>query len=144
VKIGDAAAALGIAAHVLRHWESLGLLTPARGSSGHRSYDEQTLNQARMIRTLQRAGLSLGQIRRLAGADHDDRKALIDGKRTEIHDRVTLLQAADGFLAHILSCRHTILADCPDCSTFLTHQYRPDLGAAVGNDMTRTERPKVG
>jgi DNA-binding transcriptional MerR regulator len=144
VRIGDAAAALGIAAHVLRHWESLGLLAPPRSSSGHRSYDEQTLNQARMIRTLQRAGLSLDQIRRLAGSDHDDRKALIDGKRTELHDRVTLLQAADGFLAHILSCRHTILADCPDCSTFLAHQYRPDLVAAVGNDMMRAERPKVG
>lgn len=144
MKIGDAAATLGIAAHVLRHWESLELLTPARGSSGHRSYDEQTLDQARMIRTLQRAGLSLDQIRRLAGADHDDRKALIDGKRTEIHDRVTLLQAADGFLAHILSCRHAILADCPDCSRFLARQYRPDIVAAVGNELTRTGRRTVG
>jgi DNA-binding transcriptional MerR regulator len=126
VKIGDAAAALGIAAHVLRHWESLGLLAPARSSSGHRSYDEQTLNQARMIRTLQRAGLSLEQIRRIGRGDNADRTALIDTKRAEIHDRIGLLRAADGFLTHIVTCRHAVLADCPDCSRFLTHQYRPD------------------
>ncbi|MGY2062412.1 helix-turn-helix domain-containing protein, partial [Nocardia gipuzkoensis] len=47
-RIGDAAAELGIEAHVLRHWESVGLLTPPRTPSGHRSYDRQTLDQARM------------------------------------------------------------------------------------------------
>ncbi|MEV0839375.1 MerR family transcriptional regulator [Actinocatenispora sera] len=128
MKIGDAAVALGIAAHVLRHWESLGLLAPTRSSSGHRSYDDQTLDQARMIRTLQRAGLSLDQIRRIARGDNADRAALIDTKRAEIHDRIDLLRAADGFLTHIVTCRHPVLADCPDCSQFLARQYRPALG----------------
>ncbi|BCJ33251.1 hypothetical protein Athai_07540 [Actinocatenispora thailandica] len=132
MKIGDAAATLGIAAHVLRHWESLGLLVPARSSSGHRNYDDQTLDHARMIRTLQRAGLSLDQIRRIARGDHDDKTALIDGKRAEIHDRVELLRAADRFLAHIVTCRHAVLADCPDCAHFLTHQYRPDRTVVAG------------
>jgi MerR family copper efflux transcriptional regulator len=56
LKIGDAAAVLGIAAHVLRHWESVGLLTPPRSSSGHRVYDQQTLDKARLIKTLQGRG----------------------------------------------------------------------------------------
>lgn len=126
LRIGDAAATLGIAAHVLRHWESVGLLAPPRSPSGHRTYDEQTLNQARLIRTLQRTGLSLSQIRGMAHAGHDDRIVLIDAKRAEIRDRIALLRATDRFLSHILSCRHPVVAECPDCSRFVARQFRPD------------------
>lgn len=118
-KIGDAAATLGIAAHVLRHWESVGLLAPPRSPSGHRVYDDQTLDRARLIRTLQRTGLSLSQIRLLAVGEHDDRIALIDTRRAEIRDRVALLRDTDRFLAHILTCRHPVIAECPDCSDFI-------------------------
>ena len=42
-RIGDAAATLAVATHVLRHWEDVGLLRPRRLSSGHRAYDDQTI-----------------------------------------------------------------------------------------------------
>ncbi|NNH68878.1 MerR family transcriptional regulator [Nocardia uniformis] len=118
LRIGDAAAALGIEAHVLRHWESVGLLIPQRSPSGHRNYDEQTLAQARMIRVLQRAGLSLDQIRRLAAGGRDDRLALIDAKRAEVREQLALLRATDRFLEHLAACRHRIIAECPDCAQF--------------------------
>ncbi|MFF0493480.1 MerR family transcriptional regulator [Nocardia sp. NPDC004068] len=117
-KIGDAAAELGIEAHVLRHWESVGLLTPARTPSGHRAYDRDTLDRARLVRTLQRAGMSLPEIRDLSRADPPDRLALVAAKRAELHTRLTLLRATDRFLAHVLECRHPVIADCPDCATF--------------------------
>ena len=57
-RIGDAAATLAVATHILRHWEDVGLLRPRRLSSGHRTYDDQTIGQARMIQICQRAGRS--------------------------------------------------------------------------------------
>ncbi|MBF6327030.1 MerR family transcriptional regulator [Nocardia transvalensis] len=125
MKIGDAAAALGIEAHVLRHWESVGLLTPPRSTSGHRVYDEQTLNQARLVRTLQRAGMSLPQIRRLAAGDRDERMALIDAKRAEVRDQLALLRAMDRFLGHIVTCTHPVIAECPECVSFAARQGSP-------------------
>lgn len=119
LKIGDAAVAIGVEAHVLRHWESVGLLHPARSPSGHRAYDEQTLDRARLIRTLQRTGLSLRRIRELGISGRDERLALIAAERAQLRRRIDLFEATDRFLAHILDCRHPILAECPDCSGFL-------------------------
>lgn len=79
-RIGDAAATLAVATHVLRHWEDVGLLRPRRLSSGHRAYDDQTIGQARMIQICQRAGLSLAEIKELGIGDRGDRIALIDSK----------------------------------------------------------------
>jgi DNA-binding transcriptional MerR regulator len=119
MRIGDAAAALGIEAHVLRHWESVGLLLPRRSPAGHRSYDPPLLDVARLIRRLQRSGLSLDQIRELGLSTHDDRLAHIAARRGELRDRIALLQAADRFLEHLTACSHPIIAECDECSAFV-------------------------
>ncbi|WP_158675794.1 MerR family transcriptional regulator [Nocardia stercoris] len=125
LRIGDAAAELGIEAHVLRHWESVGLLHPERSPSGHRSYTPNVLDRCRMILILQRTGLSLAQIRELGSSAHDERLRLIAGKRAEISRRLALLRATDRFLAHLAECRHPVIAECPECSAFT----RADRGA---------------
>ncbi|WP_067898813.1 MerR family transcriptional regulator [Nocardia vaccinii] len=118
LRIGDAAAILGIEAHVLRHWESVGLLHPPRTPAGHRIYTQQTLDIARLIRTLQRTGLSLEQIRTLGANTSPTRITLIETKRAEIHARMRLLEATDTFLAHLTTCSHPLIADCPECTKF--------------------------
>ncbi|GAA5058449.1 MerR family transcriptional regulator [Nocardia callitridis] len=128
LRIGDAAVCLGIAAHVLRHWESVGLLAPPRSPSGHRVYDERTLDQARLIRTLQRTGLSLAQIRHLAIGTHDDRITLIANKRGEIRANIALLRATDRFLEHVLECRHRIVAECAECSKLVAGYEQGSVG----------------
>lgn len=118
LKIGDAAAALGIEPHVLRHWESVGLLLPARTSSGHRCYTAQLLDQARIIRALQRTGLSLEQIRELGMSHRDERAARVAAHRAVVRERITALQATERFLEHLVACRHPVIADCAACSAF--------------------------
>lgn len=118
VRIGDAAAALGLATHGLRHWEDVGVLVPARSSSGHRVYDEERLARARLIQVCQRAGLSLNEIRHLGTAVQPDRINLIQEKRADIATRMAALSRADGFLKHVLECRHPMVSECPDCATF--------------------------
>jgi MerR family copper efflux transcriptional regulator len=118
-RIGDAAATLGVASHVLRHWEDVGLLTPRRLSSGHRVYDDQTIDQARMIQVCQRAGLSLAAIRALAADDRAGRITLIEVHRAAIADQIANLAAADRFLAHVGECVHPVVSECPECSTLI-------------------------
>ncbi|MFI6865816.1 MerR family transcriptional regulator [Nocardia sp. NPDC050406] len=122
MRIGDAAAALGIEAHVLRHWASVGLLAPNRSPSGHRNYDANTLDQARLIRTLQRAGLSLEQIRQLAVGARAERVTLIDAERAAVRERIALLRATDRFLEHLGECRHRVVSECPECSRFTARE----------------------
>ncbi|MFL6083738.1 MAG: MerR family transcriptional regulator [Mycobacterium sp.] len=115
-RIGDAAAVLAVAPHVLRHWEDVGLLRPRRLSSGHRAYDDQTIGQARMIQICQRAGLSLTEIKELGVGDRGNRVALIESKRAQIAQQVWGLRLADKFLAHIAHCEHPVTSECPECS----------------------------
>ena len=126
LKIGDAAVAVGVEAHVLRHWESVGLLDPVRSGSGHRAYDEQTLDTARLIRTLQRTGLSLSRIRELGLSGREQRLALLADERARLRRRIELFEATDRFLAHIAECRHPIISECPDCAAFVTTHGRPE------------------
>jgi hypothetical protein len=68
--VGEAAAELGIEAHVLRHWEQVGALTVRRDGNGYRLYDDNALEQARTVLKLRRVGLSLPEAsisRRLSG-----------------------------------------------------------------------------
>jgi len=129
-RIGDAAATLAVATHVLRHWEDVGLLRPRQLSSGHRAYDDQTIGQARMIQICQRAGLSLAEIKELGIGDRGDRIALIDSKRAQIAEQVSSLRLADNFLAHIAHCEHPVISECPECSALTSPARRVGRRAA--------------
>jgi DNA-binding transcriptional MerR regulator len=48
--VGDLARATGLSQRVLRHWEHIGLVTPARTSAGHRRYGP--VDVTRMYRAL--------------------------------------------------------------------------------------------
>ncbi|MFJ9060053.1 MerR family transcriptional regulator [Streptomyces sp. NPDC102409] len=119
LKIGEAAARLGVATHVLRHWEDIKLLIPRRLPSGHRVYDDQTIGQARFIQICQRAGLSLTEIGELAAGKRTDRIGLVNAKRTRIAEHVANLELADRFLAHLVRCVHPVISDCPECSALV-------------------------
>ncbi|AYF78066.1 MerR family transcriptional regulator [Nocardia yunnanensis] len=123
MRIGDAAAALGVETHVLRHWESMGLLAPPRSSSGHRSYTEEILDYARVIQKLQRTGLSLDQIRQLGRGGCEDRQAMLAQRRAEVRERIALLEATDRFLGHLAACDHPVISECPQCSDFAARSH---------------------
>ena len=128
-RIGDAAAVLGVATHVLRHWEDVGLLRPGRLSSGHRAYDAQTIGQARMIQICQRAGLSLAEIGALGAGDRARRIALIEAKRAEMAEHVAQVQFADAFLAHVVSCTHELISECPECAAMVSQDRHAEIPA---------------
>jgi DNA-binding transcriptional MerR regulator len=63
--VGDLAQATGLSQRVLRHWERLGLVTPARNPSGHRRYGPGEITRLYRALALRQAGLRLGQIKTL-------------------------------------------------------------------------------
>ncbi|WOC14038.1 hypothetical protein MP11Mi_31500 [Gordonia sp. MP11Mi] len=118
MRIGEAANIIGVPAHVLRHWEDVGAVVPPRLSSGHRDYDDETIAAAQIVRLCQGAGMSLGQIVELGASAGTGRAGLVAAHRRDIAVQIESLQAIDGFLGHILECRHPLLHECPDCSTY--------------------------
>ena len=66
MKIGELAEAVGVTTKTIRFYESFGLLPePPRTASGYRSYEDADVERLRFIRTAQRLGLSLDEIREI-------------------------------------------------------------------------------
>jgi DNA-binding transcriptional MerR regulator/trans-aconitate methyltransferase len=66
--VGELAQATGLSHRVLRHWEELGLVTPARTAAGHRRYGPSEITRLYQALALRQAGLRLGQIKTLLDA----------------------------------------------------------------------------
>jgi DNA-binding transcriptional MerR regulator len=66
--VGELAQATGLSQRVLRHWEELGLVTPARTAAGHRRYGPAEITRLYQALALRQAGLRLRQIRTLLDA----------------------------------------------------------------------------
>lgn len=118
LSVGAAAAAIGVEAHVLRHWEDVGVLVPDRTSTGHRRYSDEHVTRARIILLCQGAGLSLAAIRELGGADRSRRIDLIRCSQERIRNDLVKLQRAEQFLSHVVQCVHPMVSECPDCAGF--------------------------
>ena len=64
MKIGELAGAVGVTTKTIRFYESYGLLPePPRTASGYRSYEDADAERLRFIKTAQRLGLTLDEIR---------------------------------------------------------------------------------
>lgn len=60
--IGDLSRRTGVGAHLLRYYESQGLLEPGRGANGYRDYPDEAVLTVTQIRGLLEAGLSTQDI----------------------------------------------------------------------------------
>ncbi|GAA4397342.1 MerR family transcriptional regulator [Actinomadura verrucosospora] len=119
MKIGEAAAELGVEAHVLRHWEDAGALTVRRDGNGYRVYDDSALEQARTVLKLRRVGLSLPEVTAAMAPTRSAAQAVVKAKIGALESEVAHRQQAITFLRHTVECRHRYLDDCPDCATFV-------------------------
>lgn len=116
--IGEAAAALGVDAHVLRHWEQVGALSIRRDGHGYRVYDDDALEQARTVLKLRRVGLSLPEVTAAMAPKKAAAQAVVREKIAALEAEVEHRQRAITYLRHTVECRHRYLDDCPDCAEF--------------------------
>ena len=112
--IGELAARFGLATHVLRHWEDVGLLTPARRVAGRRVYRAAHLTRVAEILLGKEAGFSLEQLRELfAAPDRDRRREVLRGRLAEVQQRIDRLTLSRTMLEHGLRCTHEDYQACP-------------------------------
>ncbi|MEV4754936.1 MerR family transcriptional regulator [Micromonospora sp. NPDC049559] len=115
LSIGQLAARFGLATHVLRHWEAMGLLTPAARINGRRYYGREQLTRLGVIRLGKRAGLGLTELRQLlAGGDRAARDAILRRQLAALRQRIEQARASQRLIEHALDCPHPDYLSCPD------------------------------
>ena len=112
--IGELAARFGLATHVLRHWEAMGLLTPVARVNGRRRYRQEHVYRVALILRCKEAGLSLGQLREfLSAPDPPTRRALFERHRVALQRRIAQAQAAKAMIEQALECSYEDFTQCP-------------------------------
>ena len=121
MKIGEAAAASGVSAKMIRHYEAHGLISRAgRTQSGYRVYDADDVHVLRCIRRARDLGFSMKEIKILLGLWANRRRASADVKRLasrhieELDARIAAMQAMRRTLVDLThSCHGDERPDCP-------------------------------
>jgi len=120
MNIGQAAAASGVSAKMIRHYESIGLIGEAmRTASGYRVYTEHEVHTLSFIRRARDLGFSVPQIRDLLALWRDQNRASADVKRIalghveELRAKMREIEAITDTLLHL--AKHCHGDDRPDC-----------------------------
>ncbi len=121
LSIGQAAAASGVSAKMIRHYEAVGLFPqPERTDAGYRQYSEPEVHTLRFIRQSRDLGFSIPQIAELVGLWHNRRrpsrqvKALAQSHLQELELKLQELTAMKATLQHLVQCcRGDERPDCP-------------------------------
>jgi MerR family transcriptional regulator, redox-sensitive transcriptional activator SoxR len=116
--IGEAARRAGVRASAIRYYESIGLLPRAPRVSGQRRFWPEALHTLAVIRSAQRAGLDLGEIRELlsaadGGAVSERLRAIAERKLPQVQALIERALLVEGWLQAATQCRCPTLAQCP-------------------------------
>ncbi|GAA2278157.1 MerR family transcriptional regulator [Nonomuraea roseoviolacea subsp. roseoviolacea] len=115
MQIGELAEQFGLAPHVLRHWEAMGLLTPATRVNGRRRYTRDHVVRVLTIIRAKAAGMSLEQIREiLTVSGQSERRALLQRHHAELEHRLQEIAASKAMIEHVMRCTAEDFTRCPD------------------------------
>ena len=119
--IGEASAATGVSAKMIRHYESVGLVPKAgRTFAGYRLYATADLHRLRFIRRARNLGFSMKQIATLLALWSNRHRASAEVKQlaqahaTELGERILEMQAMQRTLLDLSRhCRGNERPECP-------------------------------
>ncbi|MFC9971026.1 MerR family transcriptional regulator [Spirillospora sp. NPDC127200] len=113
LRIGELAARFDLAPHVLRHWEAMGLLTPATRVNGRRRYTDDHAVRVLTIIRAKAAGMSLEQIREVLGvAGQAERQALLQRHHAGLERRLQEISASKALIEHLMRCTAEDFVQC--------------------------------
>jgi len=113
--IGELAGRFGLATHVLRHWEAVGLLVPSRRVSGRRRYGRDALARVALIQQGKELGFGLDQVRAMLDTtDPVARRAVLARHDAELERRIEAARAAREMINHALNCPSDDFVECPN------------------------------
>jgi len=118
--IGEASAASGVTAKMIRYYESIGLVRPAtRTDSNYRTYDPKSVETLRFVARARHLGFSMEEIGRLLALWQDRGRASANVKALavkhidELEQRIAAMTAMKATLEHLAERCHG--DDRPDC-----------------------------
>jgi DNA-binding transcriptional MerR regulator len=132
--VGELAARFGLATHVLRHWEDVGLLLPERDGAGRRVYGEADLYRVAVIVRSKSAGMSLEQVAVLLDAEAPDRHRVLEAHLADLDRRVAEMQVHREMTEHALRCKAHDIATCPRFAAAVADLVSGEAGQFVGGD----------
>jgi MerR family copper efflux transcriptional regulator len=120
MNIGQAAAASGVSAKMIRHYEVVGLMpAPKRTESGYRQYNGTEVHTLRFIRQARDLGFSIQEIGELLSLWHNRKrpsrlvKAMAEVHIQALEQKAQELLAMKSTLEHLVRCCHG--DDRPEC-----------------------------
>lgn len=121
MNIGEASAASGVSAKMIRYYEEIGLISPAgRTASNYRVYDSDSVNRLRFVRRSRNLGFSLEETERLLKLWDDKERASAEVKALalahveELEGKIAEMQAMRDTLAHLAErCQGNDRPNCP-------------------------------
>jgi DNA-binding transcriptional MerR regulator len=118
--IGEIADRFGLGTHVLRHWEDVGLLNPARDAAGRRRFGDAEVTRVAVIVRSKSAGMSLEQIRTLLDGQAADRREVLTAHVQDLDRRMDEMTRSRQMTLHALDCRAHDIATCPNFAAGIT------------------------
>lgn len=113
MNIGAAAAASGVSAKMIRHYEATGLLRPAaRRDNAYRDYHESDVHELRFVRRARKLGFSTHEIAALLALWRDDERPsrevrrIAQGHLDDLERRIAEMQAMAATLTKLVSACH--------------------------------------
>lgn len=129
--IGQLAKRFGLATHVLRHWEDVGLLEPAERVNGRRRYRHWHAARVAAILHAKQAGLTLERIREILDSDRERRVEVLKEQRAELAQRIEDMHVALNMIDHLLECTADEIGQCPGFQEIVgQHLAHPDATAS--------------
>jgi len=120
MNVGNAAARSGLPAKTIRHYEDIGLITPARAENGYRDYSQEDIHRLAFLRRARGLGFSIEECRQLmtlyrdkSRASHDVRKIAISHVDA-INEKIRELESMRTTLERLIkACHGDERPDCP-------------------------------
>ncbi|OLP46878.1 Cu(I)-responsive transcriptional regulator [Rhizobium oryziradicis] len=142
MNIGEAAAASGVSAKMIRYYEEIGLVMPERRtSSNYRVYGDNEVHRLRFVRRARTLGFSLEETERLLGLwsdtsrKNDDVRAVALDHLKELEEKMEAMRAMADTLKNLVDhCQTGNRPECPildNLSGTADHGTNTDEGGAV-------------
>jgi MerR family transcriptional regulator, copper efflux regulator len=121
MNIGAAAAASGVTAKMIRHYEAIGLVAPAlRRPNDYRDYGEREVHELRFVKRARRLGFSIDEIGALLALWRDrsrpsrDVRRIAEGHVDDLEARIAEMKTmANTLRALVRRCHGDDRPDCP-------------------------------
>ena len=98
---------------MLRHWESVGLLRPARDTAGRRRYGQDDVVRIAVIQRSKAAGMTLDQIAVLLDDGSAGRHEVLQRHLDDLDRRMEDMRRSREMTEHAMRCRSHDISTCP-------------------------------